>query len=203
MKSGQTKIELLWAKQKSFLKKHFTLYILCIHIPPPYHLALILHCYIRMKAFTPPKQAIWFYFYSQEQCGRNSWRGLFTEAGGEVVTWKSVFIKIWQKVTQANRSCIYTEQPPVGYYLEFGWSTTYPSGRSNFLPDLPRNQQNQNTMNFYNPHQPQTDYLMPWKYYEVPFPHVLKSKANIFKIKILHYDISIRNCNKVVSCDNF
>lgn len=38
----------------------------------------------------------------------------------EVATWESVFIKICQKATGADRSCAYTEQPHVWYYQECG-----------------------------------------------------------------------------------
>lgn len=114
----------------------------------------------------------------------------------QVATQRSVFITIWQKVARANRSCTYTEQPP----LDFGWSTMYPSGRSYFLSDLPRSQQTQNTTkNFSNTHQPQSDYLKLWKYYEVPHPHVLLIvKGKYLKIKILYHDMSIRSCNTVL-----
>ena len=38
----------------------------------------------------------------------------------EVATWESVFIKICQKATGADRSCAYTEQPHVWYHQECG-----------------------------------------------------------------------------------
>lgn len=38
----------------------------------------------------------------------------------EVATWESVFIKICQKATGADRSCACTEQPHVCYHQECG-----------------------------------------------------------------------------------
>lgn len=154
MKSGQTTVDLLWAKQENLLFQRV------LHISPSFytHPSTLLsrpnslfptHCCLRRNAIILQKTTIWFYSYSQE---------LGEEREGMEAC-------VYQDLAERNWSKYFHRAPHCWCRLEFGRSAMYPSGRSHFLSLPPRSQQTQNvTVNFYNPQQPRSDYLIPWKY---------------------------------------
>ena len=127
MKLGQTKIELLWAKQENLFEKgtlHFTSFLYTSLPPPPCPHSPSL---FRDESIHSPKKAMWHYFYIRNNVGEAVEGGCSQRQGRGVATWKSRFTEIGQKATGANRSYVYTEQPDQLYIQveEVIFSQTY------------------------------------------------------------------------------
>lgn len=141
------------------------------------------HCYLRGNAFILQKTAIHFFLQPGTMWGKQT-RRIVERLGREVATQKPGVIKILPKENGTNEVLV-----PQGTSLLVSpgiWLINYVSRRKKAFSLTPsRSQQTQNvTVNFHNLQQPQSGYLIqPWKYDEVPCPHIfnLKSKANTLK----------------------